>query len=135
MPQYFIPRNFYIDAITTGPTTIIQTTLPMNYVVGQEIRLVIPQTYGAQAINMQQGLVISIPAPNQVEVSIYSVGIDPFIPSPTYGPTSPQIIPIGDINNGWINKTGRKNTLTYIPGSFINVSPGAGQVTDPFPPP
>lgn len=37
--------------------------------------------------------------------------------------TVPQILAIGDINSGQINSSGRVNNLTYINGSFINVSP------------
>lgn len=35
----------------------------------------------------------------------------------------PQIMAIGDINSGTINASGRTNQGTYIPGSFIDVSP------------
>lgn len=131
-PQYYVPRVFYINAISEGTTTTITTTLPHNYVVGQIIRLIIPPTFGARQLNEQQGQVISIPAPDQVVTTIYSQGIDPFIATPIYGPTPPQIIPIGDINNGTINGTITQGparttqvplTGTVIPGSFIDVSP------------
>lgn len=140
MPDFFVPRVFYIAAITTGATTTITTTVPHNYVVNQTIRLVLPPQYGARQLNEQQGQVISIPAPNQVLTTIYSQGIDPFIPTPPYGPTPPQIIPIGDANNGGINNTfsvGFSNlttaipqTIVFIPGSFINVSPAPGNTAD-----
>ena len=138
-PDFYLPRVFYIEAIATGPTTLITTTLPHNYVVGQTIRLVIPIPYGAQALNQQQGQVISIPMPNQVLTTIYSQGIDPFIPTPTYGPTPPQIVPIGDINNGGINTTilvaesgttGIPQTICFVPGAFIDVSPAPGNTAD-----
>jgi hypothetical protein len=35
----------------------------------------------------------------------------------------PQILAIGDVGNGQVNATGRRNTGTFIPGSFINISP------------
>ncbi len=35
----------------------------------------------------------------------------------------PQIVAVGDINTGQINSSGRTNNKTYIPGSFINISP------------
>lgn len=140
MPDFYLPRVFYIKAIATGATTTITTTLPHNYVIGQTIRLLIPFTYGSRGLNEQQGEVISIPAPDQVVTSIYSQGIDPFIPSPSYGPTPPQIIPVGDINNGGINNSfsvGFSNLTTYvpqtiafIPGSFIDVSPAPGNTAD-----
>ncbi len=37
--------------------------------------------------------------------------------------TTAQIIAIGDINSGIISSTGRVQTSTNIPGSFINISP------------
>jgi hypothetical protein len=140
MPDFYLPRVFHIQAIATGTTTIITTTLPHNYVIGQTIRLILPPTYGARQLNQQTGQVISIPAPNQVQTTIYSQGIDPFIPSPSYGPTPPQIIPVGDINNGGINNvitqgyssgtTQVPQTIVFIPGSFIDVSPASGNTAD-----
>ena len=71
--------------------------------------------------------------------------VNPFIPTPSYGPTLPQIIPIGDINNGGINNvimvaqsgtTGIPQTIAFIPGSFIDVSPAPGNTADiPMPGP
>jgi hypothetical protein len=67
------------------------------------------------------------------------MGVDPFIPTPTYGPTPPQILPIGDINNGGINNiflvaqsgtTPIPQTIAFIPGSFIDVSPAPGNTAD-----
>jgi hypothetical protein len=140
MPDFYLPRVFYIEAIQTGATTLITTTLPHNYVVGQTVRLLIPSTYGARLLNEQQGQVIAIPAPNQVKTSIYSLNSDAFIASPAYGPTPPQIIPIGDINNGGINNVinqGYSNrttqvpqTICFIPGSFIDISPAPGNTAD-----
>lgn len=37
--------------------------------------------------------------------------------------TIPEIIPIGDVNSGRVNASGRTNNATAILGSFINVSP------------
>lgn len=131
-PQYYVPRVFYISAIATGSTTTITTSIDHDYVIGQTIRLIIPPTYGSRQLNEQQGYVFAIPAPNQVVTTIPSIAVDPFIPSPTYGPTKPQIVAIGDIRNGAINtstisgplpSTATPITSTFIPGSFINISP------------
>jgi hypothetical protein len=60
--------------------------------------------------------------PNQVEVNIDStINVDPFVAATTT--TQPQIVAVGDINTGAINATGRNNTSTFIPGSFIDISP------------
>ena len=122
-PQYYQPRIYYITAISEGPTTIITTSTNHDYVIGQEVRLVIPPSYGAQTLNQQTGYVIAIPAANQVVTTINSLGVNPFNPTPSYGPTQPQIVAIGDVNSGPINATGRSNTGTFIEGSFINISP------------
>jgi hypothetical protein len=126
-PQFYQPKVFVISGISTGVTTTITTTLDMDYVIGQEIRLLIPSKYGARGLNEQTGIVISIPSSNQVEVDINSNGVDPFISSPTFLPfqskTPPQIVAIGDVNSGPINAQGRVNNGTFIQGSFINISP------------
>ena len=122
-PQFYVPRVFVITALTLGLTTLVTTAVNHNYVIGQTIRLLIPFNYGSYQINEQQGYVVSIPAADQVIVSINSTNTDPFVSSPTYGPTKPQIVAIGDINSGPINSSGRSPKGTFIPGSFINISP------------
>jgi hypothetical protein len=122
-PQYYAPRQFFISNVALGTTTTVTTSVNHDYVVGQLVRLLIPPTYGCSQLNEQQGYVLSIPAANEVVVGIYSAGGNAFISSPTYGPTKPQIIAVGDVNNGVINSSGRTNTGTFIPGSYINISP------------
>jgi len=56
-----------------------------------------------------------------VILDINSIGIDPFINAGL--PTKPQIVPVGDNNSGVINSNGRNHNGTFIPGSFINISP------------
>ena len=120
-PQYYAPRQYFISAITQGPTTIVTTTVDNDYVIGQLVRLIIPYESGIRGLNGSQGFVISIPAPNQVEVDINSVGLDPFTTSAARN--QPQILPIGDVNNGSVNANGPLFTQDFIPGSFINISP------------
>jgi hypothetical protein len=122
-PQYYQPSVFDIAAITLGYPTTVTTTVDHNYVVGQIVRLVISQLYGSFQLNEQQAYVLSIPAANQVILSLNSSNASPFATNPTSGSTQPQIVAIGDINSGTINDQGRSNTGTYIPGSFINISP------------
>ena len=119
--QYYNPSRFVISAITLGKTTLVTTTDDLNYVIGQVCRLIIPPSFGCRQLNGQQGYVLSIPASNQVELSIYSAGGDVYKSSSAT--TVAQILAIGDINQGIISTTGAKNTSTNIPGSFINVSP------------
>lgn len=94
----------------------------MNYVIGQLIRLVIPIPFGCRQLNEAEGYVISMPASNQVTINIDSSrNVDPFKSSTAA--TQPQIMAIGDINNGQVNANGRSPTSTLIPGSFENISP------------
>jgi len=119
-PQYYQPSQFFISNITLGVNTTITTTKNMNYVIGQQIRLIIPPSFGTRQLNEQTGYVIAIPQSNQVVVDIFSIGMDQFTNSTAT--TKPQILAIGDINSGLIN-TGRVSATTTIPGSFINISP------------
>ena len=121
-PQYYAPSKFFISNITLGQTTTITTTEDVNYDIGQQVRLIIPPSFGCRQLNEAQGYVLSIPMPDQVVVSINSLrNVDQFTSSSA--PTQPQILPIGDINSGIVNANGRNYITTFIPGSFINVSP------------
>lgn len=119
--EYYQPSRFVISAISLGITTTVTTTVNHNYVIGQEVRLIVPPTFGSRALNEKTGFVISIPADNQVELNIDSIGVDAFIASSAT--TQAQILGLGDINTGVINASGRSPTGTFIPGSFINISP------------
>ena len=119
-PHNFKPRMFFITGITLGQTTTITTSKDMDYVIGQQVRLLIPNGYGCRGLNEITGFVISIPAPNQVVLNIASTGIDPYV-DPGFA-NKPQIVAIGDQNSGIISLTGRVLNSTNIPGSFINIS-------------
>lgn len=121
-PQFYQPSRFVITAISLGATTIVTTSIAHNYVIGQTIRLIIPPSFGCIQLNESQGNVLSIPSPTQVEISINSLrNVDPFILFTAT--TVAQILAIGDINQGNTNSQGRQNTGTFIPGSFIDISP------------
>lgn len=121
--EYYQPRRFVIDDITLGLTTLVTTTVNHDYVIGQLVRLIIPAQFGSYQLNEVEGYVVSIPSANQVEINIDSFrNVDPFI-SATVTTAAPQILAIGDINTGPINSNGRRDNITYIPGSFINISP------------
>lgn len=122
-PQFYQPRRFVISNISLGSTTTVTTTTNHDYVIGQEIRLIIPAQFGCFQLNEVLGYVLSIPTSDSVVVSINSSrNVDPFI-STTATTASPQILAIGDINQGAINASGRVNTGTFIPGSFQDISP------------
>ena len=119
-PQYYEPSRFVISNISLGVTTLVTTSIDHNYVVGQTVRLLIPFGYGAYQLNEVPGNVLSIPTTNQVVLDINSNGSDAFLPGSLN--QNPQIIAIGDVNSGTINNS-RSNLGTFIPGSFIDISP------------
>ncbi len=120
-PQYYTPRAFDISAISLGVSTTITTSNDMDYVIGQEVRLVIPPGDGCRSLNQITGFVVAIPNTNQVTLNINSLGNDSF--NPVNQMQAAQIVAIGDVNTGAVNTNGRRDNITYIPGSFRNISP------------
>lgn len=118
-PWYYKPSKFVISNIVNGEKTLVTTSILHNYVVGQQVRLLIPVGYGDRELNNVESYVIDIPETNQVTLSINSLGYSPFISASR--PNVPQIIAIGDINSGAINSN-PKNLTSYILGSFLNIS-------------
>jgi hypothetical protein len=120
--QFFQPSQFYITAIALGFTTLVTTAVNNNYVIGQLVRLLIPKGYGCTQLNQISGYVLSLPAANQVQLSINSTqNVDTFVNASLSN--KPQIVAVGDINTGITSTTGLSNPTTNIPGSFINISP------------
>ena len=122
-PQYYAPRQYDIANLTLGVNTIVTTTVNHDYMIGQQIRLLIPEFYGSRQLNEQTGYVIAIPALNQVTTTINSTNANIFISSPSFTNQVAQIVAIGDVNSGIINTSGIINNVTFVPGSFINISP------------
>ena len=122
--EYYIPQRYVIDDITLGQTTTVITDGNHDYVVGQQIRFLIPANFGSYQLNNVKGIVISVPSLDQLVIDVDSSrNVDPFLTSATVTTASPQIIAIGDVNSGVINRYGRTQNGTFIPGSFINISP------------
>ena len=121
-PYNYQPSQFFISAVTLGTQTTVTTTVNNNYVIGQLVRLLIPPSFGCRQLNGQSAYVISIPNPNQVTLNLNSsANIDPFVTGS--GVEQAQIMAIGDVNYGQINSNGLSSQQTYVPGSFINISP------------
>jgi len=120
--QFYQPSEFVISAVTLGVTTTVTTTANNNYVIGQLVRLNIPPQFGCRQLNHKVGYVLNIPTANQVQLSINSSqNVDQFVSSSAT--TKPQMVPVGDVNNGIISSSGRSIPSTNVPGAFINISP------------
>jgi len=118
--DYYQPSRFVITAITTGQQTLVTTETAHNYVIGQEVRLIIPPSFGCRSLNEQTCLVIDIPTTTSVLLNLFSLYADPFYSSSAT--TQAQILAVGNINSGSTTSTG--NTLNPdFPGSFSNISP------------
>lgn len=121
-PQFYQPRRFVISNVTLGTTTLVTTVVDHDYVIGQQVRLIIPAEFGCYQLNEAFGYVLSVPTTTSVEVAIdSSKNVDPYIAATSN--QEPAILAIGDVNTGAINTQGRINQTTYIPGSFIDISP------------
>lgn len=120
-PENFQPSRFVIVDVTLGQLTTVTTLTNMNYVIGQQVRLLIPFGYGCVQLNGSEGYVVEIPSPNEVVLNIdSSINVNEFV---SYlGRTPPEILAIGDINSGIISSTGRFIPYTNVPGAFINIS-------------
>ncbi len=132
-PQFYQPSRFVISAITRGQTTLITTSVDHNYVVGQAVRLLIPQLFGSFQLNEAQGLVLSIPSSTQVVVNIDSSFVDAFIASPytaTITNITQFITPTVTATNAFLrgnsivfSGVGGMTQINGLVGSIVTVSP------------
>ncbi len=122
--EYYQPNVFVIASIQRGTTTLVRTTIATNFVIGQEIRLLIPPQFGSIELNGKTGFILSFNSPTIMEVSIDSSrNVTVYNLSAVATIQSPQVMAIGDVNNGATNTNGLNDQTTFIAGSFINISP------------
>ena len=123
-PTWYSPRVAEISAIApiSQFITQIETTAPNQFVAGQLVRFVIAPRCGSTGLNEQQAYITQILDDETFYVAFNVTGMDSF--NPSANTTQPSyFLPIGDVNSGAINTSGRINNILYIEGSFINVSP------------
>lgn len=128
-PQFYSPRAYVIANIFLAQQTIISTIMPNAFVVGQLIRLIVPAVCGSYQLNEITSYILVILSDTDFILELdTSQNVDPFVPFIPTTPnltayTYPQVLAIGDINSGVTNSGGQTNIGTFIPGSFINISP------------
>ncbi len=93
-PQFYSPQRLNISNITRGITTTVTTSAVHEYVIGQEVRLIVPPIFGSYQLNETKGYVIALPSTTSVEVTIDSTQSDAFIPTP-YTAVITNIVSIG----------------------------------------
>lgn len=115
-PYLYFPGTSVISNITLGTTTTIDTTDAHNFVVGQEVAFRIPNAWGTVQLNSLPntltpgspvyGYVIAVTDYNTVIVNIDSSAMTAFNSNTTVAQTPglswPQIVAVGDINNGGV---------------------------------
>lgn len=120
--DFYKPRRFIIQNITLGPLTTVFATTDMDYVIGQQVRLIIPANFGSYQLNKSTAFVVRLPSSNSVTLKLdSSQNVDAFVLAE--GIEVAQILAIGDVRTGARNEQGNENNATFIPGSFINISP------------
>lgn len=122
--DYYSPQLAVISSISSISqfATQVVTTEENEFVVGQIVRFIIPARDGMVQLNERQAIVTSITNSTTFIVDIDTTKMGTFNAS-TNTFQDPFVVPVGDINSGAINSSGRINNLLYISGSFKNIGP------------
>ena len=129
-PFLYAPGTAVISAIGLGTTTTVTTTAPHNFVVGQEVALRIPSSWGTTQLNSLPnssipgspiyGFVTIVNSATQVTLNINSSSYTAFNSNPTVasvpGLSFPQILAVGDVNTGGFPYSGG----FYYPSPVVN---------------
>jgi len=120
-PVLYAPGVAFISGITNGTTTTVTTTIPHNFVVGQEVAFRIPTVPGVSPtawgpielnslpnVNIPgspvYGYVVAVTNRNTFVVNINSTGYTAFNPNIPFlsfpGENWPQVVAVGDVNTG-----------------------------------
>lgn len=145
-PFLYAPGVSYITSITTGSTTVINTTAAHNLVVGQEVAFRVPSVWGTTQLNSLPnttipgspvyGYVTAVGSSTQVTVNINSSSYTAFNSnqpvSSVPGQSFAQMLAVGDVNTGGVAYSGSvlypspsvngSSTINgpAISGSFVN---------------
>jgi len=125
-PSLYAPGEAVISAVSLGSTTVVTTTAPHNFVVGQEVAFRIPSVWGPSQLNSLPDLIIPgspiygyvtvVNSSTQVTVNINSTGYTAYTANQSVasvkGLTFPQIVAVGDNNSG-SNQFGYNSPTVY----------------------
>ncbi len=122
--EYYRPSVVVIANIQLGITTVVIAASAPLFVIGQEVRLIIPSNFGCEQINGKTGFIVEFLTTTRMRISIDSSrNVTPYNTSAVATIQNPQIVAIGDVNTGARNANGLSNQITFINGSFRNISP------------
>lgn len=131
-PDLYIPEHCFITNLSYGATTTVTTNIVHNFVVGQEVRFVMPTVsgtvWGPSQLNGVTAFVLTVSA-TSFTVNINSTGYPTFTwptsAQAAAGLTYPQVYAVGDQNTGYsLNSSGNvpylgvTNGIIGIPGAF-----------------
>ena len=134
-PSLYVPGTAYISSLTLGSSTVVNTTAPHNFVVGQEIAFRIPLAWGTIQLNSLPNVVIpgspiygfvtAVSSSTSFTVNINSSSYTAFNSNQIYinypGQQFPQVVAVGDNNSG-SNQFGYNSPTVYNGSSTTAVS-------------
>ena len=118
----YFPTIHKIAAIQplTDRSTRVTTTTSNTYVMGQLVRFLVPSQYGMSELSEMQAYVTLVESSTQFIADVNTLNFTDFIPNASTT-TFAFVNPIGDVNTGAINASGRNNNQLYIDGSFRDI--------------
>lgn len=78
-PNYFQPRRKYITKITKAAQAVVTLSVTHNYVVGEYVRMVVPNGFGMTEMNGLQALITAIDTTNNtITINVNSTAFTTF---------------------------------------------------------
>lgn len=128
----FYPRRRYITSVTTGSTTVVKMSVTHGYTVGQQVRFIVPASFGMVELNGLTGNIIAInttvTSGNTITVDIDSSGFTAFaFPASTLVPISfAEVVPVGEDTATALNFGQNILADATVNAAFIGMKLAAG---------
>ena len=122
----YLPFVCDIDSITQGFPALVTTSIDHGFVPGNRVQFSIPPQWGMRQLNGLKGLVLTVPADDQIEVDIDTTSFDAFVtpsPPPFVVIDPAQVAGVGDANYGNLSPGGVPVLPMTVPGAYINQPP------------